>query len=73
MLTENQIRELAENSAASVFRAIEYPPTSEEFERMWQLIANAMMAGMTNPMNAGLNEEMDIPHAKNRKVHGNSK
>lgn len=49
MLTENQIRELAENSAASVFRAMEYPypPTNEEFERMWQLIANAMMAGMS--------------------------
>lgn len=45
MLTENQIRELAENSAAGVYRAMEYPPTNEEFERMWQLIANAMMAG----------------------------
>lgn len=67
MLTENQIRELAENSAAGVYRAMVYAPTNEEFERMWQLIANAMMAGMTNPMNAGLNEGMDMPHAKNHK------
>lgn len=46
MLTENQIRELAENSAASVFQGIGRTPNNEEFERMWQLIANAVMVGM---------------------------
>lgn len=46
MLTENQIRELAENSAAGVFQGIGRTPNNEEFERMWQLIANAVMVGM---------------------------
>lgn len=47
LLSETEIRQLAENSAASAFRAMVHPPTNEEFERMWQLIANAIMCGMT--------------------------
>lgn len=43
MLSEFILKHIARKCAFSAFRAAHIEPTNEEFNRLWQLIANAIM------------------------------